>query len=374
MSEAPADIVLIGGGHSHVAVLADWARRGLPTSRAVLVTPDPTLRYSGMVPGWISGEHEREEGLVDLAGLAKAAGAEIILDRCVAIDPEARSILTLENGVLSFTHASIDVGGVGRAARMLGDDPRLIDVRPIDAFVDRIASELSQRADQSLRLAIIGGGAAGFELAFAVRNAAGPCQAPQVALVIGSNGPLAGHHSNAARKALKEARRQGITIIEGDADLSSGELRAKDEAHEPQDLIIAAIGSGAPDWPRMGGMEVDMEGFIMVDKHQRAIGYPHILAAGDCARRVDRSVPHSGVHAVHTGPILAANLRAVLTGKSPSRSYRPRRANLYLISTANGEAIASYGPFALQGRWVARLKAWIDKRWIASYARLSKSA
>ncbi|MEO1731655.1 MAG: hypothetical protein AAFR64_13075, partial [Pseudomonadota bacterium] len=80
MSDPIADILLIGGGHSHVAVLADWAREGLPANRAVLLTPEPALRYSGMVPGWISGEHTREEGLVDLAGLAKAAGVELVLD------------------------------------------------------------------------------------------------------------------------------------------------------------------------------------------------------------------------------------------------------------------------------------------------------
>ena len=374
MNEATADIALIGGGHSHVAVLADWARHGLPTSRAVLLTPRPTLRYSGMVPGWISGEHKRDEGLIDLEGLAKAAGADVILDRCVAIDPEARSVLTQANGVLSFTRASIDVGGVGRAARLFGDHSRLVEVRPMDALVDRIAAEIAAPRDEPLRLAIIGGGAAGFELAFALRNAAGVAQAPRVALVIGSAGPMPGHHANAARKALEEARRQGIAVIEGEADHSAGKLMIRGEVHEPQDLIIAAMGSGAPDWPRMGGLEVDMDGFIAVDAHQRAIGYPHIFAAGDCARRVDVRVAHSGVHAVHTGPVLAANLRAVLTDRSPSRSYRPRRASLYLISTGKGEALASYGPFAAHGRWVARLKAWIDKRWIASYARLSEGA
>ena len=244
----------------------------------------------------------------------------------------------------------------------------------MDAFVDRIAAEIAAPREGPLRLAIIGGGAAGFELAFALRNAAGVAQTPQVSLVIGSAAPLLGHHANAARKALKEAQSQGIAVIEGEADLSAGQLMIRGEVHEPQDLIIAAMGSGAPDWPRMGGLEVDMEGFIMVDQHQRAIGYPSIFAAGDCARRVDTPVPHAGVHAVHTGPVLAANLRAVLTGRSPSRSYRPRKASLYLISTGKGKALASYGPFAAHGRWVARLKAWIDKRWIASYARLSEGA
>jgi NADH dehydrogenase FAD-containing subunit len=89
---------------------------------------------------------------------------------------------------------------------------------------------------------------------------------------------------------------------------------------------------------------------------------------------MDRHVPHSGVHAVHTGPVLAANLRAVLSGGEPTRGYTPRAASLYLLSTGNGEAIASYGSFSAQGRWVAMLKAWIDKRWIANYAKLSATS
>ena len=38
------------------------------------------------------------------------------------------------------------------------------------------------------------------------------------------------------------------------------------------------------------------------------------------------------------------------------------------------EAIASYGPLAAEGRWVLALKHWIDKRWIAQYARIAQMA
>jgi hypothetical protein len=69
--------------------------------------------------------------------------------------------------------------------------------------------------------------------------------------------------------------------------------------------------------------------------------------------------------------VLAANLRAALAGEAPARAYRPRRNNLYLINTGDGRAIASYGPLVAQGRWVLRLKHWIDRRWIAKYAALA---
>ncbi|MEO0642053.1 MAG: FAD-dependent oxidoreductase [Pseudomonadota bacterium] len=369
MSIARSDIVLIGGGHSHVAVLADWAKRGLPAPRAVLLTPEPMLRYSGMVPGWISGEHTQDAGQVDLVGLANAAGVELLLDRCFALDPVSRSVLTMENGLVPFTLASVDVGSEGRADRILGEDPRLLDIRPIDRFVEA----LPRGAQPGQTLAVVGGGAGGVELAFALRNRKGSDPRPNVILIAGERGLLPDLGRAVRRRVRAELDRQGIALIEVDAWLERGVLLAGEE-EVPADRIIAALGSAAPDWPRAGGLEVDEAGFITVDRYQRSTSHPHIFAAGDCAQRVDTRVPHSGVHAVHTGPELAANLRAVLSGAPPRRSYRPRPASLYLLSTANGEAIASYGPIALQGRWAARLKAWIDKRWIASYARLSEGA
>ena len=56
-------------------------------------------------------------------------------------------------------------------------------------------------------------------------------------------------------------------------------------------------------------------------------------------------------------------------GREPEDSYRPRPASLFLLSTGQDEAIASYGPLAAQGRWAARLKHWIDTRWIARFRK-----
>ncbi|MEM7690096.1 MAG: FAD-dependent oxidoreductase [Pseudomonadota bacterium] len=369
MNPDPSDILLIGGGHAHVAVLADWARKGCPAGRAVLLTPQRHLRYSGMVPGWIAGEHASCDGLVDLACLAEAAGTELVLDRSVAIDPATRSVLTLKNGLMRFDIASIDVGGVGRAAKALGDDPRLLDVRPIDRF----AAVMEERASSARRVAVIGGGAGGVELAFALRNRAAARQPSSVSFIVGESGLLPGFSDRARRMVRRELERQNIALISVDAWIERGVLMAG-EVEVAADVIVAAIGSGAPDWPGAGGLAVDEAGFIAVDRYQRSISHPHIFAAGDCAQRQDTRVDHAGVHAVHTGPVLAANLRAVLNRREPSRSYQPRPASLYLLSTGTGEAIGTYGPLAVQGRWVARLKAWIDKRWIATYATLCENA
>ncbi len=357
MTDLCKHVLLIGGGHAHVAVLADWARGGLPCPKATLLTPHKTLRYSGTVPGWISGQYERDAGLVDLAALAAAAGVELKLDRCVGIDPQALIAKTADGGHVSFDIASIDTGGIGRAELLLGSDPRLLDVRPIDDFVRKLDGFGSVAHS-----AVVGGGAAGVELAFALRNRSG---GTQVTLFAGESGVLPEQSSPVRRKVARELDRQNITCIDEDVQLHDDVLR-------PFDLIVAALGSGAPDWPGQSGLKTSEEGFIAVDRHQRSTSHPHIFAVGDVAMRTDREVAHSGVHAVMAGPVLADNLRAAISGLQPSKVYRPRWFSLYLLSTARGEAILSYGPLAAQGKWAARLKHWIDMRWIRHYAKTGR--
>ena len=72
------------------------------------------------------------------------------------------------------------------------------------------------------------------------------------------------------------------------------------------------------------------------------------------------------------GPVLAANLFAALAGgpaSAPVRSYRPRPRSLYLIASGPRHAIASWGRWSAEGRWVWRLKDRIDRAFIARHRR-----
>jgi NADH dehydrogenase FAD-containing subunit len=366
-------LLLIGGGHAHVAVLADWIRRGPPPGAdTVLLTPDRHLRYSGMVPGWLAGQHRQNDGLVDVAALAERAGAQWIAARCTGIDPLRRVVTTDDGRALGFAFASLGSGGEGRAEALLGEDPRLIDVRPIGAFVDRLA-RLRASGQALRRVVVAGGGAAGVELASAIRHGARADPRPKVTLVTGAAGLWPGVAAGARARARRALTRAGIALIEADLRLEGGAAMAGAASLEPADLIIAALGSGAPDWVRASGLAVDAGGFALVDAQHRSTSHPHIFAAGDIAARADRPLAHSGVHAVFAGPVLAANLRAALTGEPPRAAYHPRAHSLYLLNTGDGRAIASYGPLSAEGRWVLRWKHAIDKAWIAKYAALAKA-
>lgn len=361
-------LLLAGGGHAHVAVLADWLRRGPPAgARCVLLTPERYLTYSGMVSGWLAGQHGRNEGRVDLAALAARAGAQWCQGSLAALDAERRLATTDSGERIAFDIASLGTGGVGRGRAVLGDDPRIRDIRPMGAFVEAIAG-LAAPA----HVVVAGGGAGGAELAFALRNRAGAPR-PQVTLVTGARGLLPGFGRRTRALVAAELARQGIAVIAGDARIAGGQIMAGTRSLEPADLLVAALGSAPPPWLAPSGLALDGQGFVAVDARQRSVSHPHIFAAGDVAGRIDRPLAHSGVHAVKAGPVLAANLRSALAGEAPQRTYNPRRHSLMLLNTGETHAIASYGPFAAQGGWALRWKHAIDRRWIAGYAALGGS-
>ena len=85
-------LVLVGGGHAHVHVLADLAARPLPGVEVTLVSPAPSHHYSGMVPGFLQGAYAESELTLDLGWLAGRAGARLLTGLATRIDVAGRDV------------------------------------------------------------------------------------------------------------------------------------------------------------------------------------------------------------------------------------------------------------------------------------------
>lgn len=83
-------VILAGGGHAHLAVLADWAERPLQDTERWLVTSSRHTAYSGMLPGWLAGIYRANELLIDLEPLAEKAGAKLVLADVAGLDAARR--------------------------------------------------------------------------------------------------------------------------------------------------------------------------------------------------------------------------------------------------------------------------------------------
>ncbi len=361
-------LLLLGGGHAQLAVLEALARRPRAGLEVTLVTPNRHSLYSGMLPGWMAGHYRLDACRIDLRPLAAAAGVRLLRGRACGLDA-GRQRVSLEDGShLLYDLLSLDVGSETDVSRLTHCGQRLLPVRPLEALVTAWPALLAAAGRPGYRLLVIGAGAAGVELAFAVRQAFRQHHCPaSVELISGAEGLLPGHGTAVVRRTQRLLAARGIALYRGPATGESQGLRLADGRLLQADALLAATGGRAPAWLRSSGLTLDEAGRVLVDAGHRSLSHAGVFAAGDVCARQDVVLAHSGVHAVRAGPVLAANLLASLDGR-PLRPYRPRRRTLYLLATGPRHAIASWGKWCVGGRWVWYCKRWIDNRFIRRHS------
>ncbi|PKP74454.1 MAG: bifunctional NADH dehydrogenase FAD-containing subunit/selenide, water dikinase SelD, partial [Alphaproteobacteria bacterium HGW-Alphaproteobacteria-6] len=263
------DLVLIGGGHCHALVLLMWGMKPLPGVRLTLINPDPSAAYSGMLPGHVAGHYPRAALQIDLVRLARHAGARLILGRAEAIDRAARRVIVPGRAAIAYDIASIDIGITSAMPAIPGFAEHAVPAKPLDAFADRWQRFCEAATGSARRVAVIGGGVAGVELALAAAHRLG--EGARVT-VIEAETPLAALGRGAAAALLAHARRLGVTVT-GNARVAAVEAGAvilADGRRIAADFILGAAATFPAPWLTGTGLALD-QGFVRVDPCLRSI-------------------------------------------------------------------------------------------------------
>ena len=367
------DLVLVGGGHAHVHVLKRFGMRPSPGVRLTLIARDVETPYSGMLPGYVAGHYRFDECHIDLMRLARFAGARLIHAEAVGLDRARREVLCRNHPPIRYDIVSLDIGITPRRDAIPGAAEHTVPVKPIDRFAERWERLLDRaKALDGLRLAVVGGGAGGVELALAARHRlAGLLAAPPEVTLVTRDALLPSHNPRVRAKFARILAERAIRVVDNNpvARVEAGRLILGDGAAMPFDEALWVTEAAAAPWLAETGLPLDACGFFETDDYLRSPGDPAVFAAGDIAAMRGHPRAKSGVYAVRAGPKLAENLRRALAGQ-PLRRAVPQRRALALIGTGDGRAVASRGAFAAEGAWLWRLKQGIDRRWMRGYAEL----
>ncbi len=372
------DLVLVGGGHAHVAVLKRFGMAPMPGVRITLVTRDVHTPYSGMLPGFVAGHYGFDDMHVDLGPLARFAGAALIHAEAIGLDPAKRLVICRDRPSIPYDVLALDIGATPDISALPGAEEHAVPIKPIGRFLARF-EDLRVRVlarDGVARIGVVGAGAGGVEIVLAlrhrlraelIREGRGP-ERLEFHLIGKSPEPLPGMTAPARARMthLLEARDIRLHLGQAAARIEPGRVCLADGEVVELDEILLATPASAAAWPGASGLAVDEQGFVHVDETLRSLSHPEIFATGDIAAMTRSPRPKAGVFAVRQGPALAENLHRVLAGKRPL-PFRPQQRYLAIVSAGDRYALAVRGDIALEGAWVWRWKDWIDRRWMHRY-------
>ena len=378
------DLVLVGGGHSHITVLKRFGMRRVPGVQLTLVCRDVHTPYSGMLPGLVAGHYTYDEAHIDLRRLATFAGARFIHDEVVRLDPARRKLEFRARPAIGYDLLSLNVGSTPDTASVPGADEFAVPVKPISEFLPRWRDLLErlERVPAEPRIAVVGAGAGGVELTLAILHrlrshfgAAGLDRAPEMHLFAATPEILPTHSARARRKFERILAERGVAVHRGAAvaKIDRDGLVTESGWRGSFDEVVWVTKASAARWLAESGLATSADGFARVDAGLRSLSHSNVFAAGDVADVQAHPREKAGVFAVRQGPPLERNLRRALWGRPP-KPFRPQRRFLSLISSGERHAVASRGRWSVEGAWAWRWKDWIDRRFMAKFHDLPAMA
>ena len=390
------DLVLIGGGHSHAIVLKMFGIKPLPGVRLTLISDVLYAPYSGMLPGHVAGFYNYDECHIDLRSLAEFAQCQIFVDRAIAIDFSKNLVICQTRPPVNFDLLSIDIGSTPATLSVPGAAEYAIAAKPVPEFLaswNQLISRRQNHPEKLLRIAIVGGGAGGVELALNMHS-----RLQSEIHLFHSGAELMPAHNKRVRHRLKKIlinRGVKLHLMEKVSAIEKPETIDIEDNQEcpisnsqfpiPNSQICCESGlklkceiifwvtqASAANWIGESGLATDSKGFMQVNDCLQSVSHPNVFGAGDIAAMVNYPRPKAGVFAVRQGKPLFENLQQFLLAK-PLKPFAPQSQYLALIGTGNKRAIASRGNFMWESPLLWYWKDWIDRKFMQKFTNLPKT-
>ena len=408
-------LVLIGGGHSHAIVLKMFGIQPLPSVRLTLISDVLHAPYSGMLPGHVAGFYGYDECHIDLRSLAEFAGCQMLIDRAIAIDINKNLVICQTRPPVNFDLLSVDIGSTPATLSVPGAAEYAIAAKPVPEFLaswNQLISERPNHPQKPLRIAIVGGGAGGVELALNMQSRLGKEEgrrkreegrgkkeegrrkreenlenlSSEIHLFHSGAELMQGHNQRVRRRLKEILINRGVKVHLQEKVCAVKKIERETNPQFPTDYQISCKSglelecdrifwvtqASAANWIRESGLAADSKGFMQVNDCLQSVSHPNVFGAGDIAAMVNYPRPKAGVFAVRQGKPLFENLQQFLWEK-PLKPFAPQEQYLGLIGTGNKRAIASRGSFMCESALLWYWKDWIDRQFMQKFSNLPKT-
>lgn len=378
-SAKDVSIVILGAGYAGLRVAREVARRSRGRVRPLVIDRHPVHVLRTQLYEVDRLAREQTDNARWLVPLSEALDPRYVATRegeVASIDLEARSLLVGGERV-TYRQLAICLGSVPAYFGVPGADR----AHQVYGFMGarRLASELRVLLEgdvgavrsHPVRVAVVGGGSTGTELAAEIATArwerivGGPARTPEVTLVTGSLPFLSGFPEPLIRHARRLLERAHVRTLEhlNVTRVEPTEITLENGDRLACDVAVWCAGVQAPNVVRSLAAPHGHGGRVRVDAHLEIPGHPGAFAIGDSAEFQDPTTgmiaPATAQAALAEAPVAAANLLARARAR-PLVPFRYREKGV-IIAVGVGRGAARAAGITLWGSPAALLKAAVDR-------------
>jgi hypothetical protein len=351
----PQEIVLVGASLAHLEFMAQLRAKPMTQARVTLVSSDTQMLPDNRLADILSGDAELAACHIGLQDLALACGVGWEHEKVVRLDLSSQRITLTGGRSLRFDWLSL--------SPRCWDDRKPLDTQmsgaldhglfthPLEHFLALWPRVMDLNPRGNLRIAVLAGGRAGAEIAFAIKQRLP--QASMTWVTVGATTEAQGPQNGDLEAALKAA---DITVLHDHAvGIGHGSVRLACGASLVCDVPIVADNLGPPQWLRDSGLlpplEADHAGpesRPTVDTWSRCTGHPQVFLAAEA----DNALGHNLAASVHGTALRAAS--------SP-------RGNSWRGLFHNPGVLLQWEPMPLRGALLRWVKAAHDHKLLGRY-------
>lgn len=337
----PSRLLLVGAGHGHLHLLVRAERLRVAGYAVTFVDPGD-FWYSGLAPAVLGGSFDDEAGRVDIAQLCARNGVHFIRAKMAGLVQGGWEIRLSDGTCVPFDILSLNVGSQVQLPFPVNAPDRLFTAKPI-ARLRGLKTALFAKWDQgkAARVAVIGGGASGCELACNVAGLARRHRAKIDLMILDRNSEPMAKSPLPVRRHMQHALSDfGIHFCKNTSVKAQhhGFVELQNGGSCQVDFSLVATGLVAPSWLQDLGLSVDPKRGMRVHSTLQSVDHPAIFGIGDCVDIADFGLPKVGVFGVRAGPLLYRNILA-LACNGPLNDFVPQKRWLAAQNLGDGTGL-----------------------------------
>ena len=369
------DLILLGAGHSNIEVLRKFGKSPLDGLRLTIINNSYYSTYSGMVPGYLQGIYKWEEINLDLVKLCKVYGHRLIIGSITKINTNSKSIFLVNRPPVNYDLLSINLGIKSDSSKIKGAEKHCLKLKPISSIKENFDKLFKfNKINKKNNIIIIGAGAAGFEVALALKENLKKMNIQNKIILLSKNSSVLNKFNKKAEIIAKKTLKKNNVIFKCFAEVekvTNEYVSLKNGEKIFGKLPILATNSGPVDLLKKSNLPLNENGSIIIEKNLLVSENKHVFSSGDIAEIKGHHLPKAGVFAVKQGKVLAKNIRKLLLNQR-LKSYNPQKSYLSIIGLSYGQALAIKSVFSIKGSILWYIKKFIDKKFIKKYTFYNK--